>query len=47
MELIFKKEIRIKENLIGQANKTKHTYIKLAFFSYDQPSKWYVNIKDE
>lgn len=39
MELIFKKEIRIKENLIGQANKTKHTCIKLAFFSYDRLSK--------
>lgn len=39
MELIFKKEIKIKENLIGQANKTKHAYIKLAFFSYDRLSK--------
>lgn len=46
MELTYIKEIRIKENPIGQANKTKHTCIKLALVViYRQ--KWYTNRIDE
>jgi len=46
MELTYKKEIGIEENPIGQANKTKHTCIKLALVVISC-QKWYTYIKDE